>query len=97
MKALLESLPSPNPRELRKEPRHQAKGAVAIQTGRAEIQGQLVDVSESGFRMAHGDASLEPGQVLHFAHREASGQARVIWNRIFSGRVETGFLILERG
>ena len=82
--------------ELRKEPRRQAKGSVTVHTERAEIQGQLVDVSESGFRMAHGDASLEPGQILRFAHREAAGQARVIWNRIMSGRVETGFLIVER-
>ncbi len=88
--------PLANPREQRKEPRRQAKGSVTIQTPRAEVQGQLVDVSESGFRMAHGDASLEPGQVLPFAHREASGEARVIWNRILSGRVETGFLIVER-
>ncbi len=86
-----------SPRELRREPRRQAKGSVTIQTVRAEVQGQLVDVSESGFRMAHGDASLEPGQVLEFAHREAVGHARVIWNRIMSGRVETGFLIVERG
>jgi hypothetical protein len=97
MRSLLEQQPPvPNPRELRKEPRRQAKGTITVQTARAEIQGQLVDVSESGFRMAHGNASLEPGQVLQFAHREASGQARVIWNRILSGRVETGFLIVER-
>ncbi len=83
-------------RDQRKEPRRQAKGAVTVHTERAEIQGQLVDVSESGFRMAHGDASLEPGQILPFTHREAAGQARVIWNRIMSGRVETGFLIVSR-
>lgn len=88
--------PAANPRELRKEPRRQAKGAVTVRTARGEVAGQLVDVSESGFRMAHGEASLEPGQVLAFSHREASGQARVIWNRILSGRVETGFLIVER-
>jgi hypothetical protein len=82
--------------EQRKEPRRSAKGKVTVQAGRAEIQGQLVDVSDSGFRMAHDNASLEPGQVLEFAHREAAGQARVIWNRIMSGRVETGFLIVER-
>jgi hypothetical protein len=95
---VLESrLPSASIQELRKEPRHRAKGSVTIHTDRAEIQGQLVDTSESGFRMAHGDASLEPGQTLRFAHREAAGQAKVIWNRIVSGRVETGFLIVERG
>jgi len=99
MRILMEDMPenaSPNSREQRKEPRRQAKGSVTIQTARAEIQGQLVDVSESGFRVAHADASLEPGQVLEFSHREATGQARVIWNRIMDGRVETGFLIVER-
>ena len=82
--------------EQRKEPRRSAKGKVTVQTERAELQGQLVDVSESGFRMAHDNTSLEPGQVLQFAHREAAGRARVIWNRIMEGRVETGFLIVER-
>jgi len=86
-----------HPREQRAELRRQAKGSVTVHTVRAEIQGQLVDISDSGFRMAHGDSSLEPGQVLEFAHREAAGKARVIWNRIMSGRVETGFLIVERG
>jgi hypothetical protein len=46
--------------------------------------------------MAHSDSSLEPGQVIDFSHREAAGKARVVWNRILSGRVETGFLIVER-
>jgi hypothetical protein len=46
--------------------------------------------------MAHGETLLEPGQILPFSHREAAGRARVIWNRIMSGRVETGFLIVER-
>jgi hypothetical protein len=81
----------------RKEPRRTARGKVSVQTERSKIEGQLVDVSDSGFRMAHADASLEPGQVLKFTHREAQGRARVIWNRIMSGRVETGFLIVQRG
>jgi hypothetical protein len=96
MKTVVERQPRAALRELRKEPRHRTKGSVTIHTDRAEIQGQLVDMSENGFRMAHGDASLEPGQTLRFAHREAAGQARVVWNRIMSGRVETGFLIVER-
>ncbi|MEP7367207.1 MAG: PilZ domain-containing protein [Acidobacteriota bacterium] len=82
--------------EQRKEPRRSAKGKVTVQTPRAEILGQLVDVSESGFRMAHADASLEPGSVFRFHHSEATGEARVVWNRILSGRVETGFLIVSR-
>ena len=82
--------------EQRKEPRRSAKGKVTVQTDRGEIQGQLVDISDSGFRMAHDNTLLEPGQVLQFSHREAAGGARVIWNRIVSDRVETGFLIVER-
>jgi hypothetical protein len=82
--------------EQRKEPRRAAKGQVTVRGSRGEVPGQLVDVSLSGFRMAHGDATLEPGQVLEFSHSEAAGKARVIWNRIVEQRVETGFLIIER-
>lgn len=82
--------------EQRKEPRHPANGAVKVKTTRSKIEGDLVDVSGSGFRMAHQDSSLEPGQVIEFWHAYAAGKARVIWNRIVQGRVETGFLIEER-
>jgi hypothetical protein len=82
--------------EQRKEPRYAAKGKVTVTSSRGTIAGQLVDVSQSGFRMAHSDATLEPGQVLGFLHTEAAGKARVIWNRILEQRVETGFLIVER-
>jgi hypothetical protein len=99
MKGVIEQVPQNAGAETldqRKEPRRSAKGKVTVQTDRAQIQGQLVDVSDSGFRMAHGETLLEPGQILPFSHREAAGRARVIWNRIMSGRVETGFLIVER-
>ncbi len=80
----------------RKEPRHPARGAVKVKGLQFKIDGDLVDVSGSGFRMAHQDSSLEPGQVIEFWHAYAAGRARVIWNRILQGRVETGFLIEER-
>jgi hypothetical protein len=82
--------------DLRKEPRRPAKGQVTVAGPRGAVAGQLVDVSESGFRMAHGDATLEPGQILEFSHTGVAGKARVIWNRIMQQRVETGFLIVER-
>ena len=82
-----------HPREQRREPRRAAKGSVTV----AGVSGHLVDVSEHGFRMAHGDASFEPGMVVEFVHSEARGKARVIWNRISEGRVETGFFVVERG
>lgn len=86
-----------DPREQRREPRRAVKGNVRVSGVRGEIEGQLVDVSASGFRMAHAESSFEPGQVVEFGHAEAAGKARVIWNRISAGRVETGFFIVERG
>lgn len=85
-----------DPREQRREPRRAAKGNVRVSGVRGDVEGQLVDVSESGFRMAHAESSFEPGQELGFQHAEAEGKARVIWNRINKGRVETGFFIVER-
>ena len=86
-------------RDNRKEPRRAADGDVRIwRSGpkQIEIQGRLVDISASGFRMAHECNSLETGELVEFKHNEASGQARVIWNRISGQRVETGFLLESR-
>ena len=58
------------------------------------IHGKLVDVSGSGFRMAHECSSLESGQVVEFSHGYAAGQAKVVWNRILAQKVETGFLLM---
>lgn len=85
--------------DLRKEPRRPADGFATVIRGglnKAQIVGRLMDVSASGFRMAHADTMLEPGQVVTFRHAEASGQARVIWNRISNTKVESGFLIVQR-
>jgi hypothetical protein len=83
--------------ENRKEPRLPAEGAVRIwftNPERFEIQGKLMDVSVSGFRMAHEFSTLQAGQVVEFSRDDMSGHARVIWNRIVNTRVETGFLLV---
>ena len=88
---------NPSFEEHRSEPRRPADGAVRVWfTGPQprEIQGRLMDISTRGFRMAHQCADLEAGQVVEFSHIEAAGHARVIWNRILSARVETGFLLV---
>jgi hypothetical protein len=88
---------NPALRENRREPRRTAEGAVKVwfqDPQRLEIEGQLMDVSSGGFRMAHEFAALSAGQVVEFAHPEAEGRARVIWNRISNAHVETGFLVL---
>lgn len=84
-------------REKRRESRRQADGMVRVEflNPRVErIQGRLMDISPSGFRMAHGYASLAAGQVVDFAHSQAKGRARVMWNRILDASVETGFLVV---
>jgi hypothetical protein len=83
--------------EQRREPRKAAHGAVMVRFGKPKpfaIHGKLVDVSESGFRMAHECRLLEAGQVVEFSHGYSAGQARVVWNRILALRVETGFLVV---
>ncbi len=81
----------------RKEPRHPAEGAVRVWFADPqpfEIQGQLLDVSASGFRMAHECSTLQAGQVVEFAREQTAGRARVMWNRIVNAHVETGFLLV---
>ena len=91
-----------NPRgtEQRREPRRPATGVVRVRFSdlqEVHIEGRLMDISPSGFRMAHSFASLAAGQLVEFSHAEAKGHARVMWNRILPERVETGFLVLAAG
>jgi ABC-type nitrate/sulfonate/bicarbonate transport system permease component len=83
--------------EKRQEIRQPAEGPVLVNFSNPqpmEILGQLVDVSPSGFRMAHANQSLQSGQLVGFSHGLAIGTARVMWNRILDHRVETGFRIV---
>jgi hypothetical protein len=89
--------PRPRRREARREPRRAADGVVSVvfhDPREQKVEGQLVDLSSGGFRMAHSFTELPRGLVVEFTHAEASGTARVVWNRIVENRVETGFLIL---
>jgi PilZ domain len=85
--------------EKRREPRLPAHGKVSVHFSnpqRVEIQGELVDVSASGFRMSHEHQSLVAGQMVEFSHPTAAGEARVMWNRIVNRHVETGLLVVSR-
>jgi hypothetical protein len=85
--------------EKRREARRIATGQVRVKftdPEPLEIDGKLMDVSDSGFRMSHDCTALRSGQLVHFAHTEAQGRAQVIWTRILAEGVETGFLVVER-
>jgi hypothetical protein len=82
--------------EKRREVRRPGKGNVLVRWANPrahEVEGKLVDVSISGFRMEHACSTLASGQYVEFAHPEASGRARVVWTRIVSGAVESGFVL----
>ena len=69
--------------EKRRESRRPADGVAQVEFSNprpVKIEGRLMDVSPSGFRMAHSYISLAAGQVVDFSHSEASGSARVMWN-----------------
>jgi hypothetical protein len=86
--------------EQRREERRKAEGPVRVHFDNPEpvnIEGKLVDLSPSGFRMAHSFVALTAGQVVDFSHPEAEGQARVMWNRVLEEKVETGFLVVAAG
>ncbi len=59
------------------------------------VIGKLLDRSASGFRVGHRDSTLESGQVVVFHLGGDTGRARVVWNRIINGKVESGFLIVD--
>jgi hypothetical protein len=60
-----------------------------------EIHGQLVDVSASGFRVAHDHAALCAGQEVTFRHAFGAGSAEVVWTLVVGHCVETSFRNLE--
>jgi hypothetical protein len=82
----------------RSEDRFEAHGDVQLYVTEplaSMVPGRLMDISRSGFRMAHHCNTLSPGQLVHFRHDRAQGEARVVWNRIENGSVETGFVLCE--
>ena len=83
--------------DARREPRYPAAGVMRVffrNPRECRIEGKLMDLSESGFRIAHFSRDLHPGQIVDFRRQGAEGSARVVWNRILENSVETGFLIL---
>lgn len=81
----------------RSEERYRAEGEVSLvfdEPIHQEITGTLADYSRSGFRAVHQCSHLHSGQIVRFRHFVASGTARVMWNRIQQGRVESGFLVV---
>ncbi len=85
-------------RDQRKEPRFAAAGDVNLYLEDivpVQVSGTMVEHSKGGFRVAHVYPGLHPGQDVRFEHLKGQGRARVVWNRILAGQVESGFLVLD--
>jgi len=98
-RASAQTAPEGGTADHRRELRRAAAGPITVRFGYQrvhEVQGRLLDVSVSGFRMAYQGTTLETGQTVTFFHPEASGNARVVWNRVVDQMVETGFFIVDQ-
>ena len=85
--------------ERRREPRRPASGPVllALQDSAArQLDAELMDVSDSGFRIRHHHGLLPLGALATFRHPESAGQARVVWNWVLPDHVETGFVVTRK-
>lgn len=87
--------------EKRTEPRLAACGTIWLEPEEkpacGRVLGELVDLSTSGFRVAHNCKSLQTGDEVSFAHHGGSGRARVVWMRISADGRESGFYVISRG
>jgi hypothetical protein len=86
-----------NPADRRAEQRRPATGHVKIRPEgfpTISLAGQMVDINGSGFRARHSFQALGSGRIVEFAYGSVHGRARVVWTRILSDHVESGFLIL---
>ena len=85
-------------KERRQHVRKQASGTTLLHIeGPAgyDFMATLRDVSNSGFRAAHDNFSLSPGDRLHSDGALGHNRARVVWTRNMGEHVESGFVFLQ--
>jgi len=86
--------------ERRRYPRRAVSGKVLLKRSGQEpqdIDGELIDYSDGGFRASHDCLSLRPGDEVTFQSDLADGLGKVVWTMICGNRIESGFLILDHG
>ena len=80
----------------RRYPRTSAHGtAQLILEDASEVSGDVIEISQGGFRMRHEFRGFQEGQRVTFVHPFAKGRARVVWTRDAGPHVETGFSLLD--
>jgi hypothetical protein len=82
----------------RKEPRRPAQGKISmvpIDSPETVIEGSLVDVSASGFRVACPSRSLRTGLEIMATYAGRRVRARIVWTRALGDRFEAGCVLLD--
>jgi len=81
----------------RSEPRFAATGEVRLIIEGPQmitIPARILDVSQHGMRVEHMYPALTSGMMLQIESETSKFAARVVWNRIKSDGVESGFYLL---
>ena len=86
--------------ERRQSPRLLCEGPVRLSlecSMTAPTVGELMDISEEGFRASHEGLTLRSGDYVTFETAERTGIARVVWTRASGKQRESGFRVVEPG
>jgi len=84
--------------ENRFEPRTLCRGSIRLRPSQppfGEILGEMMDVSDSGFRASYKGVPLNPATEVEFVHQFFQGNARVAWSQSIAGRTESGFQVIR--
>jgi len=82
----------------RREPRSVCEGEVHLtldKPRRLEIDGELADISNQGFRALYVGELLSRDMEVSFKHRFFWGRARVMWSRQLPDHSEIGCMVLR--
>jgi hypothetical protein len=82
--------------DYRLEPRFTIRGQVRMNLqGAAGFKGQLMDVSEHGFRVSFVHPAPATGTEMGFSHQFFEGRARVMWTLQTKDHFEAGCMVLR--
>ena len=85
-----------SPAERRCEERKPATGEVTIRVGDRVINGDMVDVSPSGFRMRYFGDPLDVGSEVEITYPWGTVKARIMWFHVIAGMCDVGFYITDK-
>jgi hypothetical protein len=58
------------------------------------VPAELVETSETGFRIAHKCKELIPGLEVRLRRNQSTQRARIVWTHLLDGRRVSGCVLL---